>query len=145
MLLKEFLAKLKPPLSLDDDEIVRWHPGFVLENVADVKEASLPQPPSLQTCSTARDVLNLAQSSIIPSRMQQALENVATSSKATKSEQQVNDTAPLNPAIEKALKGVSQSLIDKVRHLINYQHYNVVYGCLCIRSGRRRHTGQGLP
>lgn len=137
VLLKEFLAKLSPPLSLNDDEIVRWHPGFMLDDVAEVKEAPLPQPPTYQICSTAQDVLNFAQSSFISPRMQEALENVATFSKAVKSEQQVNETAPSNPALDKALKGVSQSLLDKVKHIIKTPALN---SCTFIRSSRKRHT-----
>ena len=122
IVLKEFLVKLNPPLSLNDDEIVRWHPDFVLDDVAEVKEAPLPQPPSFQICSTAQDMLNLAQSSLISPRMQEALENVATFSKAAKSDQQVSETAPPNPALDKALKGVSQSLLDKVKRMLKRQH-----------------------
>lgn len=115
MNLKEFLANLSPPLSLSDDEIVRWHPLFVLENVADVKETPLPQPPLSLTCSTAKDVLNIAQSSMMPSRVQQALEDVATFSEASKSDQPPEST----PAFDKALKGISQSLVDKVKYMID--------------------------
>jgi len=116
--LKEFLAKLSPPLSLSDDEIVRWHPAFILENVVDVEEAPLPQPPSSLTCSTAKDVLNVAQSSMIPSRVQQALEGVAMSSEDSKLDQP-SETTLSSPVIDKALKGISQSLVDKVRYMID--------------------------
>lgn len=118
MVLKEFLANLNPPVSLTDDVIVRWHPEFVLENVAEVEEAPLPQPPSSQMCSTAKDILDMAQSSVMPPRMQQALEDVAAFSETNK---QPIETAPSNPTIDKALKGISQSLVDKVKYLID-QH-----------------------
>lgn len=95
-----------------DDEIVRWHPAFVLERVAEVEEAPLPQAPSSHTCSTAKDVLDMAQSSVMPQRMQQALEDVAAFSEADKSDHQPPET---NPTIDKALKGISQSLVDKVQ------------------------------
>lgn len=116
MCFKEFLAALNPPLSIKDDEIVRWHPAFVLEDVAEIEESPLPQPPSSHTCSTAKDLLNIAtaQSSTIPSRMQQALEDVASLSEADGSDRPPEAT-PSNPAIDKALKGISQSLIDKVK------------------------------
>ena len=121
MFVKEFLANLVPPLSLNDDEIVRWHPAFILEGVPEVEEAPLPQPPTSQTC-TAKDVLDIARSSVMPARMQQALEDVATISEAAgKSEHAL--MTETNPAINKALKGISQSLVDKVSyHLIAHQH-----------------------
>lgn len=111
MFLKEFLGKLSPPLSLTDDEIVRWHPAFILDNTPEVEEAPLPQPPSLQTCSTAKDVLEIIHSSVMPPHMQRALEDVAGASKSE--DQQLPE--PTNPAIDKALKGISQSLVDKVK------------------------------
>ena len=99
-------------MSITDDEIVRWHPAFVLDAVPEVDEAPLPQPPNSQMCcSTAKDVLDRVQSSTIPARMQQALEDVAACSNVGKPP----EATPSNPAIDKALKGISQSLVDKVK------------------------------
>ena len=108
------MANLDPPVSLADDKIVRWHPEFVLENVAEVEEAPLPQPPSLQICSSAKDVLDIAQCSVMPVRVQQALENVAAVSEASK--QPVETTLSNNPT----LKWISQSLIDRVKYPNEY-------------------------
>ena len=108
--LKEFLASLN--ISLSDDKIVRWHPSFVLDGIADVEEAPLPQPPtSPMCCSVAKDVLEKIQSQVIPRRMQKALKDVATSSDVV---DKSLEASPANPAIDKALKGISQSLLDKV-------------------------------
>ena len=99
-------------MSITEDKIVRWHPAFVLDTVPEVEEAPLPQPPTSQLCcSTAKDVLDRVQSSTIPARMQQALEDVATCS-------DVNKLPEADPAIDKALKGISQSLVDKVKTLL---------------------------
>ena len=109
--LKEFLATLN--ISLSDDKIIRWHPSFVLDSIADVEEAPLPLPPtSVMCCSVAKDVLEKIQSSVIPPRMQKALEDVATSSDV--GDKSLEASPANHPAIDKALKGVSQSLLDKV-------------------------------
>ena len=102
-------------MSITDNEIVRWHPAFVLDTVPEVEEAPLPQPPnSLTCCSTAKDLLDKVQSSAIPGRMQQALEDVAACSSVGKPP----EATPSNPAIDKALKGVSQSLVNKVMDIV---------------------------
>jgi len=103
------LAGLDPPLTIPSDKIVKWHPSFPLECIADIKPSPLPQPPDTPSCSSARDLLDMASSSMAP-RMQLALENVAAESTATAPAQ----PKPLNPVIQKALKGLPQSLIDKV-------------------------------
>ena len=105
---KNFLAGIDFPQP--NDEIVKWHPLFRLECVADIEPAPLPQPPDTPSCSSARDLLDMANSSMAP-RVQQALENVAESTAATALPP---EPKPLNPVIEKALKGLPQSLIDKV-------------------------------
>lgn len=111
-------------MSITDDEIVRWHHAFVLDTVPEVEEVALPQPPNSQTCcSTAKDVLDKVQSFAIPARMQQALEDVAACSSISKPP----ESTPSNPAIDKALEGISQSLVDKVKHIVTPALTDVVY------------------
>ena len=66
--LQEFLSKLERPLSVPDDKITRWHPRFSLDEVPDVEEADLPQPPNVKSFTSAKDVLHHAQSNL-PSRV----------------------------------------------------------------------------
>ncbi len=42
---RKFLSTLDPPLTIPEDKVLRWHPEFILDNVPNVVEASLPQPP----------------------------------------------------------------------------------------------------
>ncbi len=42
---RQFLLKLEPPLTIPDHKLMRWHPGFTLDNLPEITEASLPQPP----------------------------------------------------------------------------------------------------
>ena len=64
--LKDFLSNLSPSLSVDDNKIMRWHPKFHLDEVPDVEEGKLPQPPVVKTYSSANDVLEKARDMIAP-------------------------------------------------------------------------------
>lgn len=63
---QDFLCNLNPALSVDDKKIMRWHPKFRLDDVPDVDEADLPQPPVVKTYSSAHDVLEKARDMIAP-------------------------------------------------------------------------------
>ena len=63
---QDFLCNLNPALSVDDNKIMRWHPKFRLDDVPDVDEADLPQPPVVKTYSSAHDVLEKARDMIAP-------------------------------------------------------------------------------
>lgn len=63
---QDFLSNLNPSLSVDDDKIMRWHPKFHLDDVPDVDETDLPQPPVVKTYSSAHDVLEKARDMIAP-------------------------------------------------------------------------------
>lgn len=65
-LYQDFLHNLNPALSVDDNKITRWHPKFHLDDVPDVDEADLPQPPVVKTYSSAHDVLEKARDMIAP-------------------------------------------------------------------------------
>lgn len=66
MFLQEFLSNLSRPLTIPDDKITRWHPKFPLDEVPDVQEAPLPQPPDIQVYQTARDVLESTRGKLTP-------------------------------------------------------------------------------
>lgn len=53
-------------MSVEDDKIVRWHPKFRVDDVPDVKEADLPQPPVVKMYNSANDVLEKARDMIAP-------------------------------------------------------------------------------
>ena len=66
VLYQDFLHNLNPALSVDDNKIMRWHPKFHLDDVPDVDEGDLPQPPVVKTYSSAHDVLEKARDMIAP-------------------------------------------------------------------------------
>lgn len=65
-LFQSFLQNLNPPVSVDDEKIIRWHPKFHVDDVPDVAEAELPQPPVVKTYNSAHDVLEKAHDMIAP-------------------------------------------------------------------------------
>ena len=64
--LQVFLSKLSRPLTIPDDKITRWHPKFPLDEVPDIEESPLPQPPDVQTYQTAQDILDHARGKVMP-------------------------------------------------------------------------------
>ncbi|KAM7408071.1 hypothetical protein PAMA_001970 [Pampus argenteus] len=124
---KVFLSSLVPPVSVPEDKLTRWHPRFNVDTVPTVQTSSLPQPPHTEKLATAQEVLDKARSLITP-KMEKALVSLAlkTENKAaeTKEPKSVNNppatqtSAPSpDPAaqVPAALKGVSQSLLDRIR------------------------------
>ena len=63
---QDFLHNLNPSVSVDDDKIIRWHPKFHVDDVPDVDEAALPQPPVVKTYNSAHDVLKKACNMMAP-------------------------------------------------------------------------------
>ncbi|XP_033468613.1 DNA replication factor Cdt1 [Epinephelus lanceolatus] len=124
---KVFLSSLVPPVSIPEDKLTRWHPRFNVDTVPGVSSSSLPQPPQTEKLATAQEVLDKARSLITP-KMEKALVSLAlkTEDKAAESKE---PTSPSNPAVPQtsapsaapaapiptALKGVSQSLLDRIR------------------------------
>ncbi|XP_059215435.1 DNA replication factor Cdt1 [Centropristis striata] len=115
-----FLSSLVPPVSVPDDKLTRWHPKFNVDTVPAVPLSSLPQPPHTEKLSTAQEVLDKARSFITP-KMEKALVSLAkkTEDKAAENKE---TTPPQNPAapeasapVPTALKGLSQSLLDRIR------------------------------
>nr|XP_032834882.1 DNA replication factor Cdt1 [Petromyzon marinus] len=129
---KAFLESLSPPMAVPEDRLARWHPRFDVDAVPDVTPAPLPRPPDAERCTTAGDALRMARGGggggggggLTP-KMEKALANVALkSSGATpgdrttaQTENRAEAEATPGPAatLSPALKGISQSLIDRVR------------------------------
>ncbi|CAB1339507.1 unnamed protein product [Coregonus sp. 'balchen'] len=115
---KEFLAKLNPPIRVPDDKLTRWHPRFNVDEVPNVLPSELPQPPQgAEKLTTAQEVLDKARSMMTP-KMEKALANMAlkTAEMVCVKEQEPVPQTPVAPAeTHSALKGVSQSLLERIR------------------------------
>ena len=63
---QDFLSTLNPSVTVDDSKIIRWHPKFHLDNIPDIDQTPLPEPPVIKTFTTAHDVLSKACDSMAP-------------------------------------------------------------------------------
>uniref|UniRef100_A0AAZ3NY43 CDT1 Geminin-binding domain-containing protein n=1 Tax=Oncorhynchus tshawytscha TaxID=74940 RepID=A0AAZ3NY43_ONCTS len=115
---KAFLAKLNPPIRVPDDKLTRWHPRFNVDEVPNVLPSELPQPPQeAEKLTTAREVLDKARSMMTP-KMEKALANMALKTAemvCVKEQEPVPQTHVAPAEIHSALKGVSQSLLERIR------------------------------
>ncbi|TDH00903.1 hypothetical protein EPR50_G00174670 [Perca flavescens] len=123
---KVFLSTLVPPMSVPEDKLTRWHPNFNVDTVPAILASSMPQPPHTDKLSTAQEVLDKARSLMTP-KMEKALVSLAlkTEDKAAKSKEPSSPQKPAVPQasapsaaaaqVPTALKGVSQSLLDRIR------------------------------
>ncbi|XP_036979445.1 DNA replication factor Cdt1 [Acanthopagrus latus] len=118
---KVFLSSLVPPMSVPEEKLTRWHPGFNVDTVPAIQTSSLPQPPHTEKLSTAQEVLDKARSLITP-KMEKALvslvlttEDKVADSKAQTSPQDLTVPQKSAAVVPAALKGVSQSLLDRIR------------------------------
>lgn len=109
-----FLATLSPPLVVPDNQLTRWHPRFNVDEVPDVVPAELPQPPQVDKMTTAQEVLNKARGLMTP-KMEKALANLALKSEESPSQQTPPEDPKAVPTTSGALKGVSQSLLERIR------------------------------
>ncbi|XP_068232688.1 LOW QUALITY PROTEIN: DNA replication factor Cdt1 [Palaemon carinicauda] len=112
----EFLKSLDPPIINCDASIKRWHPAFPLEDIPDIEPSPLPQPPVTETIDTAQDLLTKAHDmfSVNP-RLEKAVIDAAART-PTKAPQEVQPNQSAQAAdITAALKGVSASLLEKIR------------------------------
>ncbi|XP_057373427.1 DNA replication factor Cdt1-like isoform X2 [Daphnia carinata] len=116
----EFLANYNPLLEVAEDKITRWHQNFDVDAVPDIPLAPLPTPPDVQTFATAKDVLEQAHNlAKLNPRLEAALKERAalsdsTAPPQTNLQQETEAPKPTAP-VNAGLKGVSQSLIDKIR------------------------------
>ncbi|CAN9500177.1 unnamed protein product [Ophioblennius macclurei] len=109
---KVFLSSLAPPLSIPEDRLTRWHPRFSIDAVPVPQSASLPRIPHTERVATAQEVLDHARCLLTP-KMEKALVSVAlkTEDKGADGE----EPAPPQTSAPAALRGVPQSLLDRVR------------------------------
>ncbi|XP_037544131.1 DNA replication factor Cdt1 [Nematolebias whitei] len=120
---KDFLSSLVPPVSVPEDKLTRWHPRFNVDTVPAVLPSLLPQAPVPEKLTTAQEVLDKARSLITP-KMEKALISLTLntedkdtqSSESTCSQSQTccQTSAPV-AQLPASLKGVSQSLLDRIR------------------------------
>ncbi|CAJ1066535.1 DNA replication factor Cdt1 [Xyrichtys novacula] len=116
---KVFLSSLVPPVSVPEDKLTRWHPRFNVDTVPAVQTSSLPQPPQTEKLTTAQEVLDKARSMITP-KIEKALVSMALRTE-DKAEERKDSTSPQKSefaqtqAAPAALKGVSQSLLERIR------------------------------
>ncbi|XP_029927044.1 DNA replication factor Cdt1 [Myripristis murdjan] len=128
---KAFLSSLVPPVSVPETKLTRWHPRFNVDMVPAVSISPLPQPPVIEKLSTAQEVLEKARTLMTP-KMEKALASMAlkTADEVVGSKELVSPetpttvtTVPSSAAASSvsaahtpdALKGVSQSLLDRIR------------------------------
>uniref|UniRef100_A0A8C6XHD5 Chromatin licensing and DNA replication factor 1 n=1 Tax=Naja naja TaxID=35670 RepID=A0A8C6XHD5_NAJNA len=111
---KAFLASLDPPMAIAEDELTRWHPRFPVDEVPEVVPAELPQPPHVDRVATAQEVLAKAQGMLTP-KMEKALTNLALRTAGGGSPSTPQPPRPALPGTPNSLRGVSQSLVERVR------------------------------
>ncbi|XP_007442681.1 DNA replication factor Cdt1, partial [Python bivittatus] len=110
---KAFLASLSPPMVIAEQDLTRWHPRFRVDEVPDVVPAEVPQPPQVDRVSTAQEVLARAHGTLTP-KMEKALTNLVLRTAET-SPSALQPPHPALPGTPNSLKGVSQSLVERVR------------------------------
>ncbi|KAG2469807.1 DNA replication factor Cdt1 [Polypterus senegalus] len=117
---KAFLSSLNPPINVPDDRLTRWHPRFNVDEVPDIAASDLPRPPQVDKLTTAQEVLDKARSMMTP-KMEKALANIALRTAESHGEEpketSVTSVLPVAAvsATPSALKGVSQSLLERIR------------------------------
>lgn len=108
-----FLSSLKPPLSMPPDKIHRWHPQFKPDSLPDVEPAELPRPPSdAQVYTSAQQALDAFRKRVSSNKDK----SDSTDEGVKPSEDKDKQTPSTSERVEDpALKGIPQSLIDKIR------------------------------
>ncbi|XP_004437179.1 PREDICTED: DNA replication factor Cdt1 [Ceratotherium simum simum] len=113
---RAFLASLHPPVVVPEDQLMRWHPRFNVDEVPDIEPAELPRPPTMEKLATAQEVLARARSLMSP-RMEKALSDLALRTADPSSLRSPSPALPATPPATPptALKGVSQALLERIR------------------------------
>ncbi|XP_071511171.1 DNA replication factor Cdt1-like [Diadema antillarum] len=120
----DYLSKLNPPIKVPSDKLNRWHPRFPLEQVPEIQPTDIPNPPKVTSYNTAKDVLNKARDMMVNPKVTRALELVAKNSelkaaveaKRNAEAKQTKEEVPSSkPKTNKALKGVSQDLLNRIK------------------------------
>lgn len=107
----KFLESLDEPVDIKDS-LKRWHPEFDLSEIPNVELSSLPQPPEAEKLDSAVDVLSKAMDifNLGPAESK----TIPVESKTIPFEQKQDNVVP-SPKVDAALKGVSSSLLEKIR------------------------------
>ncbi|XP_076021361.1 DNA replication factor Cdt1 [Genypterus blacodes] len=113
---KDFLSSLVPAVTVPEDKLTRWHPRFNVDTVPAVSASDLPQPPHTEKMATAQEVLDKARSLITP-KMEKALVSLTLKTEEPGKEvaSQTSTASPTPTPAPSALKGVPQSLLDRIR------------------------------
>ncbi|ODM92893.1 DNA replication factor Cdt1 [Orchesella cincta] len=129
--LKFLTEKLVPPIIIPEGKkITRWHPRFMIDEVVDIipKEGTLPVKPEESKLSSAREVIARAQTILENAnpRMKEAMKNMLKGeTNKNEAEGEKNPKVGDGKAVKssststsslKGLKGVSQSLLEKIRN-----------------------------
>lgn len=107
----EFLLSLTPPITVNSDKILHWHPEFDLEKVPEIEQAKLPQKPHEETLTSGKQVLEKAREMFgCNTRVEKALTRL-------KEFQEKSSTTEEQPVLPETslLKGIPKSLLEKVR------------------------------
>jgi len=122
---QKFLLGLAPPVVVPaDKQITRWHPTFKIDEIPDIlpDDDALPIKPTTDKISSARDVIAKAQNILENAnpRMKNAVKNMLANTDGDSSEKGgtpvIAQSNPMAAAKVKALKGVSTSLLEKIRN-----------------------------
>lgn len=114
----EFLLSLEPPMVISKDKLTRWHPEFPIDKIPEIEKSILPQPPEEEKLSTGREVLEKAKTMFnCNTRMERALERLKKIQELKDTSTQItsNATVSTSASVPSALKGIPQSLLEKVR------------------------------
>lgn len=101
----KFVESLDQP-SVNKDKLKRWHPEFDMEEIPDIDLSELPQPPETEKFDNAVDVLSKAMDMF-------SLGANESNTMPISEPKQDEESAP--PKVNSALKGVSSSLLEKIR------------------------------
>ncbi|CAF0778041.1 unnamed protein product [Didymodactylos carnosus] len=112
---RKFLATLCPAVNIPEENLIRWHPEFDLENIPDIDVADLPVAPDAvekKNIATTIDLLAHAQTTK-SERVKRALFNIFDN----KSSSDINIVSlpPTSVPDSKTLSSISASLVEKIR------------------------------
>ena len=99
-------------------KILRWHPAFALDTIPEIEAAPLPVPPVIDTYTTAKDVLNVAQGRLAKG-VQAALVSASGESSSEvgdsgEGERMVKTEENQSHVTNPELRGISTALLEKV-------------------------------
>lgn len=109
----KYLLTLDPPMIINDDKLVRWHPNFDLFKMPDIECAKLPETPDTNTYSTAQDVLAMARGLFkCNTKMERALEKFTQ----TKAPELIQDEKNAKELLDKSPKTLPSTSCEEFHH-----------------------------